>query len=517
MPNIWGTVGGVQYALPMATLLGTAYQLLGMSADATQLEYKNAFYNNTSGQFYVPNGAVGAPSYSFSGDLTSGWYRIGAGNLGLSILGVKVADWNATRQLLSINLQMSAKLIEEDFGADIVAAAAIDLTAATGNYLRITNAAGAINLADLGGATLPAGTVIETHFVIVGGSVTLIYDVNILNLLGGVNLLLQDGDVVRWRKTNDASNYWKMVSFARGFSSSILTTKGDLLLGLGAGATSRKGVGADGTVLTGSAADPTGVAWVTPALQNIGQCRLVKNGANLQLNPFNGNKLVINSALQVIPDAGVTLAPPAVASTLYYIYAYMVGAVMTLEQSATVPVIQAGTGVYIKTADATRTLVGMARTTAGNAWADTATQRFVRSWFNDGGFAAKNTFSVDRTTVSAVYAEINAEIRTEFLVWAGETVDGYITGGIANSSGGYPRTAIAFDGAVAEAGFETISVCYSPAAASGVAISGAKNDLAEGYHYATLLGDSQAGTTTWYAATAASKAKVYLHVATSGH
>lgn len=40
-----------------------------------------------------------------------------------------------------------------------------------------------------------------------------------------------------------------------------------------------------------------------------GQCRLVKSGVNLLLQPFNGNKLIINGQAQKIPSAGVTITP----------------------------------------------------------------------------------------------------------------------------------------------------------------------------------------------------------------
>lgn len=39
-----------------------------------------------------------------------------------------------------------------------------------------------------------------------------------------------------------------------------------------------------------------------------GQCRLIKDGTNLKLTPWNGNKLIVNGRVCVVPDAGVTLA-----------------------------------------------------------------------------------------------------------------------------------------------------------------------------------------------------------------
>src|SRR5689334_17622673 len=45
-----------------------------------------------TGQFKAASGTVGVPGISFGSDPDSGWYRIGGGNLGLAIDGVKVFD-----------------------------------------------------------------------------------------------------------------------------------------------------------------------------------------------------------------------------------------------------------------------------------------------------------------------------------------------------------------------------------------------------------------------------------------
>jgi hypothetical protein len=45
-----------------------------------------------TGQFKATSGTVAAPGIAFTSDTDSGWYRIGGGNLGLAIDGVKVLD-----------------------------------------------------------------------------------------------------------------------------------------------------------------------------------------------------------------------------------------------------------------------------------------------------------------------------------------------------------------------------------------------------------------------------------------
>lgn len=50
----------------------------------------------TADVLFLPNGAVGAPALSFTNDTDSGLYRIGANNLGVSVNGAKVLDVSAT-------------------------------------------------------------------------------------------------------------------------------------------------------------------------------------------------------------------------------------------------------------------------------------------------------------------------------------------------------------------------------------------------------------------------------------
>ena len=97
--------------------------------------------------------------------------------------------------------------------------------------------------------------------------------------------------------------------------------------------------------------------------------QLTLSGATLLFSPYTHNLIAINGRLEVIPDAGVSLAiGAAAASTAYNIYAYMSGSTMTLEFSATATALQAGTGVTIKSGDATRSFVGTDTTTGAPAW-----------------------------------------------------------------------------------------------------------------------------------------------------
>ncbi len=253
---------------------------------------------------------------------------------------------------------------------------------------------------------------------------------------------------------------------------------------------------AHGKLLGRTSSGSGAIEEVAPAF---GQCQLTVVTTNLSLLPFKGNRLTINSLIEQVPDAGVTLsASGAASSTLYYIYAYMSAGTMTLERSATVYVAQANTGVLIKTGDATRTFVGLAYTTGAGAWANTVTQRFVRSYFNDPGYSLGNNFTAARTSASGTYVEVNSEIRVEAVVWSDETFDLTIDGVVShNTDASTITTSIGIDGTTAEdawAKYDAAGNSYQ----SGVSMRLLKIGLSEGYHYATLLGKTAgSGTGTW--------------------
>ena len=96
-------------------------------------------------------------------------------------------------------------------GADIASAATVDLGTATGNTVDVTHSTGTTAITSLGGASLQAGTEIETRFVISGGTLTLTHHATNLYLAGGANITLANGDVIRWRKMHSSNAEWKMV------------------------------------------------------------------------------------------------------------------------------------------------------------------------------------------------------------------------------------------------------------------------------------------------------------------
>jgi hypothetical protein len=222
-----------------------------------------------------------------------------------------------------------------------------------------------------------------------------------------------------------------------------------------------------------------------------GNCQLTISGGNLLLSPYNGNQLVINGIGLTVPSAGVTLAPAGagVGATLY-IYAYNNAGSIALEYSATTYATDADFGYKIKNGDGTRSLVGIAYTAAGPTWS------MCRSWFNDDGMVVSGHYTAARSTVSGAYVEIDTEIRCPFLTWSGDLVD------------------IAANGSI-EIG-NTNEACYSSISIDGTGMdvymsgdsyAGGANlplgqmyftkSLAEGYHYATIIGYASSGGITY--------------------
>lgn len=203
--------------------------------------------------------------------------------------------------------------------------------------------------------------------------------------------------------------------------------------------------------------------------------------------------------MRTIPAAGVSLAPTGLTpNTLYYVYAYMNGATMTLEASTTSHSTDSTTGVEIKTGDASRTLVDMAYPVTGSAFADNYQQRLVISWFNRRNILAAGNFTTGRSTTSNSPTELNSEIRNNFLTWGDEAVSmnayGIVT--LSGSPGQQAATGIAVDSASV---LFDASIQYMRDTNSniGTATVGTSGLLAEGFHFSTILGYVSASNAVW--------------------
>lgn len=235
-----------------------------------------------------------------------------------------------------------------------------------------------------------------------------------------------------------------------------------------------------------------GISTIIPARQ----CLLTKSGANIVLSPFGGNVVTFPAGHATVPAAGVSLAPTGLTpGTLYYIYGVQTAGVVTsLEASTTVPVADATTGIRIKTGDATRRLQGMVRPITGPAFEDTAAHRFVISWDNPRPISLSAFFTAVRTVGGGgAFAEINVEIRNEFLSWATNAVSSGSTGYFFNSIANPQFTTLGLDGVAQDCG---TGGNVGAGLATPYAITW-NTPVTEGYHYITLMGRTTGGVGSW--------------------
>lgn len=243
----------------------------------------------------------------------------------------------------------------------------------------------------------------------------------------------------------------------------------------------------------------SGVAGGSSTAAAMFQCRLAKNGSNLELTRHSGEYLFINGANESIPSGGVTLAPTSLSvDTSYYIYAYMNTGTMTLEASATAPATDSTYGHKIKTGDATRTLVGFARTITGPAWADTALQRFVLSYYNRRNIYGTSTDIDTSSTTSGSAVAINSTNLLEFLTWGDEAVQQSASAIMNNSTTNGMAFTIGLDGS-ADATKRTQLFGGNASMQAPMSTVGLFSP-SEGYHYAQGFMNSVVGgdTTTCF-------------------
>jgi hypothetical protein len=150
------------------------------------------------------------------------------------------------------------------------------------------------------------------------------------------------------------------------------------------------------------------------------QCQLIKSGSNIVLLPYGGNQISINGVVYTIPSAGVSLAPPADSGVNYHIYVYNNSGTLALEASTTAPVVDSGKGLHIKSGDATRTHVGLARTVS-SAWVDTLERRLVCSRYNQPRRPILYTKPGNQTGVGAPWVLLTSGVSLDFV-----TIDGAI-------------------------------------------------------------------------------------------
>jgi hypothetical protein len=269
-------------------------------------------------------------------------------------------------------------------------------------------------------------------------------------------------------------------------------------------------VGTAGQVLTsgGAGALPTFQFQVAGVAPSCGRLAYSSTTA-LTFTPYNGARIRIAGVDYDIPTGGIAgLANTSIfidgvgssnlaADTTYYIYAFLNSGTVTADYSTTAytsDTTAGNVGVMIKTAVASRTLIGMCRTNSSSQFADSVTQRFVLSWFNKLQMPMKNHFTATRSTTSLSYVEVNSEIQLKFITWSNIMVTLSISGAGYVTTGGSMWTSIGVDSTTtAQDTWTFMSGTNSQAQACTHF-----GTYSEGYHYATLLGKVSVNTANWY-------------------
>ena len=288
-------------------------------------------------------------------------------------------------------------------------------------------------------------------------------------------------------------------SNAEAILDTIVDAAGDVIVGTAADTVARKAVGTTAWVLTSDAEASDKLSWLPPYFW--GTSRFTRSSATVGTLGVGVIPLKVGTTWRIRPiTTALTLDNTGlVANTTYFAYAYDNAGTSTLEYSTTGHTQDTTFGIDTKTADATRTLVGMFRTEGSTPgqFVDSATQRFVISWFNRKAVGGVNAFAATRSTTSSTYVELSSTERVEFVTWANEAVFIASSGGFSNGTlGSQMSAALAFDGTTAEDATSRNDAAVTNSLSGGAATL-VKNGLAEGYHYATLLGLTSGGTADW--------------------
>ena len=232
-----------------------------------------------------------------------------------------------------------------------------------------------------------------------------------------------------------------------------------------------------------------------------GQCQLVLDSGSLKLNRHNGFYLWCNGKPCIVPATPLSLAATSLTpATLYYIYASESGGTLdALVASATAPTTHTD-GTQVRTGTTAQALVGMAYCVTGPAWADSASQRLVASWFNRRKRVAFKQHGAARSTTSSTLVELSSADRVEFVSWAGEILAGYTGSGGSDTVSRSLLTGVGIDGTAPTAFYVETYISAGVNQTQNVSHNYPVAVLG-GYHYASPFGARVIdGTRTWSSA-----------------
>jgi len=312
------------------------------------------------------------------------------------------------------------------------------------------------------------------------GYVGLIADVGTTtNVPEGTNLYYTDGRMVSGLATNNADARTALSVYSKAEVDGLISSgTANALPWFAANAIPTTNRGSDIEVLG------VGVmSWNTTTsryeMVQYGMCGLqlvFVSASQLALRPMLNNLVMINGRLERL-TADITIAATGLtASSGYNVYVYKNGSALALEISATARARNSD-GVWIKSGDPTRTLVGKIVTGAGPSFVE----RLVISWYcRVPKVSASNLTS--STFANTTIAQISTSI--DFLVWGDEAVEiGWQ--GYGSTPGNYAQyTYLSVDNsAVAEATILSASATLYGSVGGSHSVK-----LAEGYHTMQLRG-----------------------------
>lgn len=273
----------------------------------------------------------------------------------------------------------------------------------------------------------------------------------------------------------------------------------DILTGAGAALSGGEMVaGSIPTVIyDGTAFRIAGIVAVPASVRNwFGQCYLTVSGGNLVLRPDTGPGILIDRVYRDLPGGGITLSAAGNAnSTTYFIYAYWTGGAVALERSTTVPVQDATTLQMLKTGDASRSYVGLARSSAAGAW---QAAPLVASHYNKRPRIASAQMNSGNSYGGTPYVAI-AATQIEFVC-----DDGFVQClGQGSVAAGTPIPISSEAGHIAMG----IDSATTPAGQAprihgdrmmGASFFGVSNTLSRGHHYSVVIVNAVAGNPLFY-------------------
>jgi len=230
------------------------------------------------------------------------------------------------------------------------------------------------------------------------------------------------------------------------------------------------------------------------------QCRFVyANASTMVLMRHGGKFLTIDDKPEVIPAGGVGLT--AVAGHLgvnpLYIYAYMLGSVMTLIGQAAgpgTPVVDPRNGLMVATSNPALTLVGLAYVSAGPILLEDGANQACSSYWNR--LPRSYAYQQSNTTGSGTTVPLHNPIK--MLCWADSAYQVQSTGYSQLNAIGVTVTQVLTDGG----GSSAINVAYfSVVNAQYPFAPGQISRAADGLHSFQLGGNVNAGVGTFVATT----------------